>query len=146
MSPSLNTIGTMRERAVETLRGRWLVAIWGTCATAATRFGLLLMALRFTGVDTDAVGAAQAFVVYALVQGLTVVPLTAGDAGISELAYISLLTAIAGSGLVNEVTAAVLVFRVLTWLAIIPAGIAAMAVWRFSLRRRPERGESEAPT
>lgn len=133
---------TMRERAVDALRGRWLIAIWGTVATAATRFGLLLMALRFTGVETDAVGATQAFVVYALVQGLTVIPLTAGDAGISELAYISMLTAIAGSAYVNEVTAAVLVFRVLTWLAIIPAGLVAMAVWRLTLRRRPP----EAPT
>jgi hypothetical protein len=135
---------TMRERAVDALRGRWLVATWGTVATAATRFGLLLMALRFAGVETDAVGATQAFVVYALVQGLTVVPLTAGDAGISELAYISMLTAIAGSDRVNEVTAGVLVFRVLTWLAIIPAGLVAMAVWRLSLRR--QRRADATPT
>jgi hypothetical protein len=135
---------TMRERAVDALRGRWLVAIWGTVATATTRFGLLLMALRFAGVETDAVGATQAFVVYALVQGLTVVPLTAGDAGISELAYISMLTAIAGSDRVNEVTAGVLVFRVLTWLAIIPAGLVAMAVWRLSLRR--QRRADATPT
>jgi len=133
---------TARARAVDALRGRWLVATWATCATAATRFGLLLLALRFTGVDTDAVGAAQAFVVFALVQGLTVIPITAGDAGISELAFISMLTAIAGSDLVNEVTAAVLVFRLLTWLAIIPAGLVAMLVWRVTLRRTP----AEQPT
>lgn len=130
---------SMRAKAVEALRGRWLIAIWATCATAATRFGLLLMALRFTGVDTDAVGATQAFVVYAIVQGLTVFPVTAGEAGISELVFISMLTAFAGSDRVNEVTAGVLVFRVLTWLALIPVGLIAMALWRISLRRAAQR-------
>lgn len=134
---------TARERALEALSGRWLIAIWGTCATAATRYGLLLMSLRFAGVDDDMVGATQVFVVYALVQGLTVIPLTAGDAGISELAYISMLTAIAGSDMVNQVTAGVLIFRILTWLAIIPAGLVAMAIWRISLRR--QHPEPEAP-
>jgi uncharacterized membrane protein YbhN (UPF0104 family) len=88
------------------------------------------MALRFTGVSDEALGWGQVFVVYALVQGLTVLPLTPGDAGTSEVAYIGLLTAAAGSGLVNEITAAVILFRLLTWLIIIPVGIGALAVWR----------------
>ena len=60
---------------------------------------------------------------FALVQGLTVIPISAGDAGVSEVAYIGLLTAAAGSEYVNEISAAVLIFRVLTWLLIIPVGL-----------------------
>jgi hypothetical protein len=119
-----------RARAVHALRERWLIASWGTLLAAATRFALLLMALRFTGVPEDELSGAQVFVAYALVQGLTVVPITAGDAGVSEVALIGLLTAAAGRGLVNEITAAVIIFRLLTWLLIIPVGIGALGVWR----------------
>ena len=132
-----------RARAMTTLRDRWHIAAWGTFLTAASRFALLLMALRFTGVSEAAVSWPKVFVVYALVQGLTVLPITAGDAGVSEVAYIALLTAAAGSELVNEVTAAVLLFRVLTWLVIIPIGLATLGLWRRSVARA---GTSRPPS
>jgi hypothetical protein len=122
-----------RARALHMLRARWLIASWGTLLAAATRFALLLMSIRFMGVHEADLSWTQVFVAYALVQGLTVVPITAGDAGISELAYVSLLTAAAGSEHVNEITAAVILFRVLTWLAVIPIGLAALGVWRHSV-------------
>ncbi|MGB0111880.1 MAG: lysylphosphatidylglycerol synthase domain-containing protein [Ilumatobacteraceae bacterium] len=126
-----------RSRAVQTLRERWLIASWGTVLTAATKFALLLMCLRFTGVSEGALSWTEVFVVFALVQGLTVIPITAGDAGVSEVAYIGLLTAAAGSAYVNQITAAVLIFRVLTWLLIIPVGLATLGFWKLQLRRHP---------
>lgn len=131
-----------RASAVDTLHDRWLVATWGTVLTAASKFALLLMALRFTGVTEDVVSWPQVFVVYALVQGLTVFPITAGDAGVSEVAYISMLTAAAGSQYVNQITAAVLVFRVLTWLLIIPVGLAVLGVWQHQTRRAADAAPS----
>ena len=125
-----------RANAVQTLRDRWLIATWATVLTSATKFALLLMCLRFTGVSEDTLGWAQVFVVFALVQGLTVFPITAGDAGVSEIAYIGLLTAAAGEQFVNQITAAVLVFRVLTWLAIVPVGLGTIGLWKLQLRRR----------
>lgn len=124
-----------RAKAVDTLHDRWLVASWGTFLAAATKFALLLMSLRFTGVNEDALTWTEIFVVYALVQGLTIVPITAGDAGVSELAYISMLTAAAGQEYVNQITAAILIFRVLTWLLIIPVGLAVLGWWQHALRR-----------
>jgi ABC-type thiamin/hydroxymethylpyrimidine transport system permease subunit len=59
-----------------------------------------------------------------------------GNAGVSELAFVGLLTPIAGTAFVNEVTAGVLLFRLLTWLLMIPAGGAALALWQVGLRRR----------
>lgn len=126
-----------RAQAVDTLHDRWLVASWGTVLTAATKFALLLMCLRFTGVGEDVLSWTEVFVVFALVQGLTIFPITAGDAGVSEIAYISMLTAAAGSEYVNQITAAVLVFRVLTWLLIIPVGLAVLGFWQHQLRRSP---------
>jgi putative heme transporter len=124
-----------RAEALQTLRDRWLVATWATVLTSATKFALLLMCLRFTGVGETELPWTQVFVVFALVQGLTVFPITAGDAGVSEIAYIGMLTAAAGSEFVNQITAAVLVFRILTWLAIIPVGLGALGLWKHQLRR-----------
>ena len=125
-----------RAKAVQTLRDRWLIATWGTVLTSATKFALLLMCLRFTGVSEDTLGWTEVFVVFALVQGLTIFPITAGDAGVSEVAYIGMLTAAAGSEWVNQITAAILVFRILTWLLIIPVGLGTLGLWKFQLRRQ----------
>ncbi|MGE5209876.1 MAG: lysylphosphatidylglycerol synthase transmembrane domain-containing protein [Acidobacteriota bacterium] len=126
-----------RSKAVQTLRDRWLVATWATVLTSATKFGLLLMCLRFTGVSETELPWTQVFVVFALVQGLTVFPITAGDAGVSEIAYIGMLTAAAGEEYVNQITAAILIFRILTWLSIIPVGLGALGLWKLQLRRHP---------
>jgi uncharacterized membrane protein YbhN (UPF0104 family) len=74
-------------------------------------------------------------VVFALVQGLTVFPITAGDAGVSEIAYIGMLTAAAGSEFVNQISAAVLIFRILTWLLIIPVGLGTLGLWKHQLHK-----------
>lgn len=129
-----------RTRAVQTLRDRWLIAAWATTLTAATKFALLIMSLRFAGVDEEHLPWPQVFVVFALVQGLTVIPITAGDAGVSEIAYIGLLTAVAGEEYVNQIGAAVLIFRLLTWLLLIPVGLATLAAWNVDQRRRHRRG------
>jgi putative heme transporter len=126
-----------RADAVGTLHDRWLVASWATMLTAASKFALLLMTLRVIGVDDDVLPWTQVFVVFALVQGLTVFPITAGDAGVSEIAYIGMLTAAAGQEWVNQITAAILIFRILTWLLIIPVGLAVLGFWRHQLRRNP---------
>ncbi|MEM9513757.1 MAG: lysylphosphatidylglycerol synthase domain-containing protein [Actinomycetota bacterium] len=124
-----------RANALEILRDRWLIATWATFLTSLTRFALLLLALRFTGLSDSDLAWPQVFVAFALVQGLTVVPITAGDAGVTEVAYIGLLTAAAGSQFVNEITAGILLFRLLTWILIVPIGFATIGVWRYGLRR-----------
>ena len=85
-----------RAESIVRLRDRWVIGTWATVITAGARFALLLMSLRFTGTPESAISWPQVFVVYAVVQGLTVLPITAGDAGVSEVAYIGLLTAVGG--------------------------------------------------
>ncbi|CAN5563504.1 hypothetical protein BH23ACT3_BH23ACT3_05020 [soil metagenome] len=125
----------VRAQSLAILHGRWLMATWGTFLSSVTNLALLLMALRFMDVPAEAVGWPQVFVVYALVQGLTVIPITAGNAGVSEVAYISLLVAAAGQPFVNQVAAGVILYRLLTWIAIIPIGLGGLAVWQFGTRR-----------
>lgn len=135
---------SVRTRSVQVLRERWLTATWGTVLTAATRYALLLMALRFTGTGQGTLSWGQVFVVFALVQGLTVIPITAGDAGVSEIAYIGLLTAAAGSEYVNQISAGVLIFRLITWLALIPVGLATIGFWKLKLQRHAAAVAAEA--
>jgi len=100
-----------------------------------TRLLLLVMALRFVGVPREDLSVSQIFATYAIVELLTVVPITAGGAGVVELGYIGLLTGYAGSAYVNQVTAGVMLFRLATWIAIIPIGWITVALWRLSVRR-----------
>ncbi len=124
-----------RDEAVGVLADRWPIATWGTVLAAGTRVALLVMCLRFTGVPEDAIGWAGIFVAYAFVQGITAIPIMPGNAGVTELAYISMITSVTGATWVNQVTAGVILFRVLTWILVIVAGFIALAGWRWSLRR-----------
>lgn len=124
-----------RARAVHALRERWLIATWGTLLAAGARFAVLLLAVRFCGVPSGELGWPQVFVAFALAQGLTVIPITAGEAGVSEVALIALMTAATGEAWVNEVTAGVIVYRLLTWLLIMPLGLVTLVLWRRVTRR-----------
>jgi putative heme transporter len=125
----------VRAQSLAILHGRWLMATWGTFLSSVTNLSLLVMALRFMDVPAEALGWPQVFVVYALVQGLTVIPITAGNAGVSEVAYISLLVAAAGQPFVNQVAAGVILYRLLTWIVIIPIGLGGLGVWQIGMRR-----------
>jgi putative heme transporter len=123
-----------RADALELLRTRWKVATGATVLVVGTRVALLIMCVRFAGVPESAASSQAIFCVFAIVMGLTVIPLMPGNVGVSELAYVGLLTPIAGTEYANEVTAGVLVFRMLTWLLLIPTGLIALAIWRHGLR------------
>ena len=140
------TLTAARAESIVRLRDRWMIGTWATVSTAATRFALLLMAIRFTGTPDSAISWPEVFVVYAIVQGLTILPITAGDAGVSEVAYIGLLTAAAGSQYVNQITAGVLIFRVLTWAIIIPIGLATLGLWQWSMRRKVGEDDASVPS
>lgn len=134
---------TVRADALTVVRDRWQIATWAAFLVSATKFVLLLMSIRFVGVSEDDVPWFALFVVYAVVEGLSAVPITAGNVGVAEIAYITMLTSVAGGSEVNLITSGVLVFRILTWLVLIPAGLLCIAIWRHGVGRA---ARSEAPT
>lgn len=127
-----------RAEAMGVLRGRWPLATWASFLTALATASLLLLCLRSVDVPAEDLRWTSVFIVFALVQGLTVVPITAGNVGVAEVGYVTLLSTLAEPGNVNEIAAAVILFRLLTWLLLIPAGVAAFSVWRLALRREAE--------
>jgi uncharacterized membrane protein YbhN (UPF0104 family) len=125
-----------RAESLALLQGIWIRSLAAIVFVTVTRVALFVMCIRFVGVPESALSWVAVFCVWAIVRGLTVIPLMPGGAGVSELAYVAMLTPIAGTQYVNQVTAGVLVYRLLTWLLMIPAGGVALALWQTGLRRR----------
>jgi uncharacterized protein (TIRG00374 family) len=67
---------------------------------------------------------------FAFVRLLTVLPITPGGLGITELGLIATLAAGAGHQASAQVTAAVLLYRAVTYLPPIPLGAIACLAWR----------------
>lgn len=139
-----------RAESLRTLEGKWVRAVASLALVTATRVSLFVMCLRFVGVPEDELSWIAIFCVWAIVRGLTVIPIMPGNAGVSELAFVGLLTPIAGTAFVNEITAGVLLFRLLTWLLMIPTGGVALGLWRIGLKRRdagsPPHDSEPAPS
>src|SRR5690606_8142318 len=91
---------------------------------------VLLVALRHVGVSQDEVGWVEVLAAFAFVRLLSAIPITPGGVGVVELGLVAAI----GSGLdaatKNQVAAAVLLFRALTWCVPIPLGVLAWLFWR----------------
>jgi len=133
-----------RMESVALLRGSWHKSLASLTFVTFVRVALFVMSIRFVGVPESALSWVEIFCVWAIVRGLTVIPLMPGGVGVSEVAYISMLTAIAGQEWVNQITAGVLVYRLLTWLLMIPAGGVAMAFWQIGLRKNRKQEQAAA--
>lgn len=125
-----------RGESIDLLRGRWPRAIASVMCVTATRVALLVMCLRFVGLPESAISWEEIFCVWAIQRGLTIVPIMPGGAGVTEFALTALIASFAGNEYINQITAGVLIFRVATWLLLIPAGGVALGLWRLGLRRQ----------
>jgi uncharacterized membrane protein YbhN (UPF0104 family) len=66
----------------------------------------------------------------AVVGIVSLVPITPGAVGVAEVAYIGILSSVAGPGVTEQLTAAVMLFRIVQWLAPIPIGWVLLIVLR----------------
>ncbi len=123
-----------RTRTIILVRRAWKQILIGSIAVTVIQGGLFAMCIRAVGVPSSAVSTLALFCVFAIVRGITVMPTMPGDAGLSELAFVTLVTQVSGDETVNAVTAGVLLYRVLTWILMIPLGGVAILVWRWTVR------------
>jgi uncharacterized protein (TIRG00374 family) len=126
-----------RGRTVLLLHARWHWITLTTLVSHLSLFALLMLCLRFVGVDAGEVGVAEALAVFAFARLLTAIPFTPGGLGVIEVALITGLAAAGGER--AQVAAAVLIFRALTYVLPIPVGLATYVFWRrnHSWRRAP---------
>ncbi len=110
---------------------------WITAAALVSQLSLylvLLLALRHVGIGEAALSWVEVLAVFAFARLLTMVRFTPGGAGVVEAVLIGGLVAAGGPS--ARVTAAVLVFRALTWLLPVPIGAVAWLAWRLGAGRR----------
>jgi uncharacterized protein (TIRG00374 family) len=123
-----------RTRTLELLQGGWVPITAATLVSHLSLYAVLLVSLRHVGVSDADVSWAQVLAVFAFARLATIIPFTPGGAGVVELVLIGWLTVAGGDR--EQVTAAVLVYRALTWALPILVGIACYVWWHQS-RLRP---------
>jgi putative heme transporter len=119
-----------RSRAAALIAARgWRI----TAATAASNLILwlvLLACLRGVGLSQAQVPWQTSLAAFAFVRLLTALPITPGGVGITELGLVGTLAAGAGAAGAAQVTAAVLLYRAVTYLPPIPLGAITYLVWQ----------------
>jgi uncharacterized membrane protein YbhN (UPF0104 family) len=138
-----------RKQTIGLISRRWVPL---SVFSLLSHFGLylvLLLALRHVGVSEQEISWAQVLGVFAFVRLISLVPLTPGGVGLVEIGYIGGLY-VAGKTHADvpldvfkaQITAAVLVFRSLTFILQIPLGAATYVVYQRMRRwRKPVRRE-----
>jgi uncharacterized protein (TIRG00374 family) len=117
-----------RAAALLTARGWWISAT--TTASQLTLWLVLLACLRGTGLSQAQVSWQTSLAAFAFVRLLTALPLTPGGVGITELGLVGILAEGADHRVSAQVTAAVLLYRAVTYLPPIPLGALACLAWR----------------
>jgi uncharacterized membrane protein YbhN (UPF0104 family) len=133
--PPANAAGSLsgfRDRAGVLLAARgWRI----TAATVASYLALwlvLLACLRGTGLSQAQMPWQTSLAAFAFIRLLTALPITPGGLGVTELGLVGILATSAGSAASVQVTAAVLLYRAVTYLPPIPLGALACLTWRLA--------------
>ena len=127
-SPLADRLSHFRRETIGLLRQRWFQLLGWTLIGHLSVFVVLLVALRAVGVPSEEVDFVEAFAAWALTRLLTAIPITPGGLGIVELGLTGALVAAGGAN--DAVVAAVLLYRLLTWLPPIVLGAPAALLWR----------------
>jgi putative heme transporter len=122
-----------RGRTIELVGHRWGSITLTSLVSHLSLYLVLLVALRDVGVSDDQVGWAEVLAVFAFARLATAIPFTPGGVGFVEAVLIGGMTAAGGDR--AEVTAAVLVYRALTWGLPIVVGVVTYLWWRRSALR-----------
>lgn len=132
-----HAVTRFRSRVIGLVRHRWLALTLSTLMGHLSLYAVLLVTLRAMGVSQDEVSWVQVLAAFAFARLLTAIPLTPGGVGIVELALITALTDAGGDD--ARVVAAVLTYRLLTYVAPILFGAGTYVYWR---RNRSWRGSA----
>ena len=132
-----------REKTIVLLRARWWAISLATVVGHLSLYLVLLVALRNIGVSQSEVDWAEVLAVFSFTRLVTAIPVTPGGLGVVELALTSGLVAAGGNR--EEVVAAVLVYRFLTYVLPIPLGVLCYVFWRRNTSWRRELQPVLAP-
>lgn len=141
----------LRTEARRLVAARWVPLTFSTVVSHLGVYAVLVLAVRYVGISAGEVTWPQILGVFAVVRLLSALPITPGGLGIVDLGYIGGLV-LAGRHHTDvplavfqaQVTAAVLVFRALTYGLQIPLGGIAYLIWHRKTSWR--KASSTTPT
>jgi uncharacterized membrane protein YbhN (UPF0104 family) len=142
-----------RHQTIDLIAKRWPALTISALLSHFALYLVLLLALRHVGVSEEEINWAQVLGVFAFVRLISAVPITPGGLGLVELGYIGGLY-LAGKAHADvpldmfkaQVSAAVLVFRTLTFVFQIPLGALTYLIWtRKKSWRKPVPHEPDEP-
>jgi uncharacterized membrane protein YbhN (UPF0104 family) len=129
-APIVDNILDLRVRAKDILTQHGLLAFAAAVLAKLAWFLVLEVSLLSVGITPDLLPPSAVLAAMAVVGIVALVPITPGAIGVTEVAYIGVLSSVAGSGLTEQITAGIVLFRIAQWLAPIPIGWALLFVLR----------------
>jgi len=133
-----------RARTLDLLEHGWVPITAATLVSHLSLYAVLLVSLRHVGVSDAEVSWVQVLAFFAFARLLTAVPFTPAGLGLVEATLIGGMTAAGGDR--EQVTAAVLVYRALTWFLPILVGVGCYLWWRRTrLASQPATAGSPRP-
>jgi uncharacterized protein (TIRG00374 family) len=117
-----------RARTIDLVEHRWVAITVTSLVSHLSLYAVLLVALRDVGVSDAEVSWAEVLAVFAFARLATAIPLTPGGLGFVEGVLFTGLVGAGGDP--DQVAAAVLVYRALTWALPILVGIGCYVWWR----------------
>jgi uncharacterized protein (TIRG00374 family) len=136
----------LRERSKVMLTQHGLRGFAAAVVGRLTWFVVLEVALWCAGIGPDVLAPSAVLAAMAVVGIVSLVPITPGAVGVAEVAYIGILSSVAGAGMTEQLTAAVMLFRIAQWLAPIPIGWLLLIVLRRGHWGEMLGGPDKAPT
>jgi putative heme transporter len=135
-----------RARTIELVERRWVAITLWSLVSHLSLYLVLLITLRDVGVSDAEVGWAEVLAVFAFARLATAIPLTPGGLGFVE--GVLAIGLVGAGGDPDQVAAAVVVYRALTWALPILVGVGCYVWWRrrswTATPHDPQRGRAEA--
>ena len=119
----------LRERSKTILTQHGLRGFAAAVVARLAWFVVLEVALWCVGVGPDVLPPSAVLTAMAVAGIVSLVPITPGAVGVAEVAYIGILSSVA-PGMTEQLTAAVMLFRIAQWFAPIPIGWVLLLVMR----------------
>jgi len=126
------------------VKDRWHALTGAMLLSQLSACLVLLVAVRMQGLSQSEISVARVVVAYGTMSLASLLMPTPGGVGVAEVALVAVLGAGLPESLIPQVTAAVLLFRLATWLLPIPIGAGTYLFWRYNKGWRMTEEEREA--
>lgn len=120
----------LRAQMIGLLRHRALALSAAAIVSHVSLYLMLLACIRVIGLSAEELSWSKVLVGFALVRLLSAIPVTPGGVGVVELGYVGFLATGDADGLESAITAAVLVFRAITYALPVALGAPAWIVYQ----------------